>query len=408
MPGWGDESMSDTIQVLIVDDHPLFRRGVRWSLEAETDILVVGEAGDGQTAVQMADMLVPDVVLIDINMPQMSGLEVTRILKRRHPQTGVIILTMHEDDEQLFHAIRVGAAAYCTKDVEAEEIVKLIRRVARGEYLINENVLSRPIVASRVLDQFHTNPAGTPFPAFASLPLTQRETEILRRLSEGLGMGKIDQELGASRLVMHDLTSILRKLAVNDRAQAAATAFERSWFGAAGKDARPAARGAGDPFSRFTRRAKNALGYANDEADRQGRDRIGTEHLLVGLLSDEGAVAAWVLAEQDLDLDSVRRAIAQAAARDGVVTERPDPNLLTPRAKHAIWSAIESARRFGHAEIGTGHLLLGLTGERGGTAAGILERLGCRVEEVEKRTTVVLVQGATDDPEGDGELPVVV
>ena len=75
------------IQVLIVDDHPLFRRGVRWSLESESDILVVGEAGDGQTAVQQADLLVPDVVLIDINMPIMSGLEVTRILKRRHPQT---------------------------------------------------------------------------------------------------------------------------------------------------------------------------------------------------------------------------------------------------------------------------------------------------------------------------------
>jgi len=98
------------IQVLIIDDHPLFRRGVRWSLENEPDILVVGEAGDGQAGVQQADMLVPDDVLIDINMPQMNGLEVTRILKRRHPQTGVIILTMHEDDEQLFHAIRVGAA----------------------------------------------------------------------------------------------------------------------------------------------------------------------------------------------------------------------------------------------------------------------------------------------------------
>ena len=107
------------IQVLIVDDHPLFRRGVRWGLEAEPDILVVGEATDGQTAVQQADLLVPDVVLIDINMPQMNGLEVTRIIRRRHPQTGVIVLTMHEDDEQLFHAIRVGAAAYCTKDAAA-------------------------------------------------------------------------------------------------------------------------------------------------------------------------------------------------------------------------------------------------------------------------------------------------
>lgn len=219
------------IQVLIVDDHPLFRRGVRWSLESESDILVVGEAGDGQSAVQQADQLVPDVVLIDINMPVMSGLEVTRILKRRHPQTGVIVLTMHEDDEQLFHAIRVGAAAYITKDVEASEVIKLIRRVARGEYLINENVLSRPFVATRVLDQFRELSQMEQATDGVFSPLTPREVEILDCVAQGNSNKEIARILSISdQTVKNHITSILRKLAVNDRTQAVIYALRHGWI----------------------------------------------------------------------------------------------------------------------------------------------------------------------------------
>jgi DNA-binding NarL/FixJ family response regulator len=219
------------IQVLIVDDHPLFRRGVRWSLESESDILVVGEAGDGQSAVQQADQLVPDVVLIDINMPVMSGLEVTRILKRRHPQTGVIVFTMHEDDEQLFHAIRVGAAAYITKDVEASEVIKLIRRVARGEYLINENVLSRPFVATRVLDQFRELSQMEQATDGVFSPLTPREVEILDCVAQGNSNKEIARILSISdQTVKNHITSILRKLAVNDRTQAVIYALRHGWI----------------------------------------------------------------------------------------------------------------------------------------------------------------------------------
>jgi DNA-binding NarL/FixJ family response regulator len=219
------------IQVLIVDDHPLFRRGVRWSLENEPDILVVGEAADGQSALQQADLLVPDVVLVDINMPQLSGLEVARVLKRRHPQCGVVILTMHEDDEQLFHAIRVGAAAYCTKDAEAEEIVKLIRRVARGEYLINENVLNRPFVASRVLDQFRELAQMDQGGDGVFSPLTPREVEILDSVAQGNSNKEIARLLGISdQTVKNHITSILRKLAVNDRTQAVIYALRHGWI----------------------------------------------------------------------------------------------------------------------------------------------------------------------------------
>ena len=219
------------IQIVIVDDHPLFRRGIRWSLENEHDLLVVGEAGDGQSAIQQIDLLIPDVVLIDINMPQMSGLEVTRVIKRRHPQTGVIILTMHEDDEQLFHAIRVGAAAYATKDIEAEELIRLIRRVARGEYLINENVLSRPFVASRVLDQFRELSQMDSVNEGVFSPLTPREVEILDCVAQGNSNKEIARILGISdQTVKNHITSILRKLAVNDRTQAVIYALRHGWI----------------------------------------------------------------------------------------------------------------------------------------------------------------------------------
>ncbi len=217
--------------IRVVDDHPLFRRGIRWSLENEADFLVVGEAGDGASAVQQVDLVVPDIVLIDINMPRMSGLEVTRIIKRRHPQMGVIILTMHEDDEQLFHAIRVGAAAYCTKDIEAEELIRLIRRVARGEYMINENVLSRPFVASRVLDQFRELSQMEQVNDGVFSPLTPREVEILDCVAQGNSNKEIARILSISdQTVKNHITSILRKLAVNDRTQAVIYALRHGWI----------------------------------------------------------------------------------------------------------------------------------------------------------------------------------
>jgi DNA-binding NarL/FixJ family response regulator len=191
----------------------------------------VAEAADGQAAIQQVDLLVPDVVLVDINMPHMSGLEVTRILKRRHPQIGVIILTMHEDDEQLFHAIRVGAAAYCTKDVEAEALIKLIRRVARGEFLINENVLSRPFVASRVLEQFRDLSQIDQVSDSVFSPLTPREVEILDCVAQGNSNKEIARILTISdQTVKNHITSILRKLAVNDRTQAVIYALRHGWI----------------------------------------------------------------------------------------------------------------------------------------------------------------------------------
>ena len=108
------------VRVLLVDDHPLYRQGVRNALEGLQDIQIIGEASDGQMAIQMGDTLSPDVMLVDINLPGLNGLEATRVIRRRNPHIAVIILTVHEDDEQLFNAIKVGAAAFSTKDVSQE------------------------------------------------------------------------------------------------------------------------------------------------------------------------------------------------------------------------------------------------------------------------------------------------
>lgn len=219
------------IQVLVVDDHPLFRRGLVWSIEAESDMVVVAEAADGQEAIQTSDNLVPDVMVLDINLPEINGIEVARIVKRRNPRIAIVIVTMHEDDEQLFNAIRVGAAAYCTKDVEPAQIVNIVRRVARGEYLINENVLSHPFVASRVLDQFRELARIDQNADSVFSPLTPREVEILDCVARGNSNKEIASILGISdQTVKNHITSILRKLQVNDRTQAVIYALRHGWI----------------------------------------------------------------------------------------------------------------------------------------------------------------------------------
>jgi DNA-binding NarL/FixJ family response regulator len=219
------------LRILLVDDHPLFRQGIRWTLEAENDMEIVGEVSDGQAALQQADTHLPDVIVCDINLPGMNGLEVTRILRRRSPQCAIVVLTMHEDDEQLFNAIRVGAAAYITKGISPDDLVNVVRRVGKGEYLINENVLSRPFVASRVLDEFRElsqidQNMGTVFS-----PLTPREVEILDCVARGNSNKEIARLLSISdQTVKNHMTSILRKLAVNDRTQAVIYALRHGWI----------------------------------------------------------------------------------------------------------------------------------------------------------------------------------
>ena len=234
----------DRVRVLIADEQPLFRQGVRYTLEQAEDLEVVAETADGQAAAQCAESYTPDVVLIDANIPLgvrppmdsqnfgSTGLEVVRMIKRRVPGTACIILTTFEDEEQLFQCIKVGAAAYLLKDISPQELVDVVRRVSHGEYLINDSVLSRPVVASRVLKQFRELTAAADEEVEQLfVPLSQREVEILDYIAHGNSNKEIARALKISdQTVKNHITSILRKLAVNDRTQAVVYALRHGWI----------------------------------------------------------------------------------------------------------------------------------------------------------------------------------
>jgi DNA-binding NarL/FixJ family response regulator len=229
-----------SIKLLIVDDHPLFRQGVRWALSDEDDITIVGEMASGEAALEWIDNAgsaqEPNVMLVDLNLPGISGLDVTRQVRRQYPGIGVVMLSMHESDEQAFNALRAGAAAYRSKDVKPQSLVEILRRVARGEYVINDVVLEEPRVASRVLTQFRNLPqavSATPeaadFPIFT--PLSDREIEVLERIAAGGSNKEIADSLGIStQTVKNHISSILRKLSLNDRTQAVLFALRRGWI----------------------------------------------------------------------------------------------------------------------------------------------------------------------------------
>ena len=217
--------------VMLVDDHPLFRQGLRRVLEAHEDLEVIMEVADGEEALRMAKQLVPDVIIMDINLPHMNGLQVTRELKQAVPEVAVIMLTAYHDDEQIFHSVRAGAAAYFPKDITPRRLVEAIREVGKGNYVIDDEVLDKPEVASCLLQQFDKVAYidGVPNEMFA--PLSPREMEILQHIAKGQSNKEVAYDLGISRqTVKNHMTSILRKLAVNDRTQAALYAVRRGWI----------------------------------------------------------------------------------------------------------------------------------------------------------------------------------
>jgi two-component system, NarL family, response regulator DegU len=227
--------MYRTINLLIVDDHPLFRQGVRWSLNEEQDIKVIGDVPSAEEALEFISVSAPDVVLVDINLPTMDGLEMTRLVHRTYPSVGVIVLSMRESDEQAFNALRAGAAAYYSKEIHPTQLAQSIRRVARGEYVINEVMFDEPKVAARILNQFRDIDRGVTtaeevnFAVFS--PLSEREIEVLDKIAGGSSNKEIAEGLGIStQTVKNHISSILRKLSLNDRTQAVIYALRRGWI----------------------------------------------------------------------------------------------------------------------------------------------------------------------------------
>ena len=208
----------EVIRVLLADDHKLFREGVASLLERAPDVELVGEAASGEEAVSLADELLVDVVLMDLKMPGMGGIEATRAIVGRNPHVGVIVVTMFEDDESVFAALKAGARGYVLKDADRGMLLRAVRAVAQGEVL-----LGAPI-ARRALEQFArpTNVAPRPraHPALFD-ELTSRELEVLRLIAQGLKNREIAEKLVISeKTVGNHISNIFTKLQVNDRAQA--------------------------------------------------------------------------------------------------------------------------------------------------------------------------------------------
>jgi DNA-binding NarL/FixJ family response regulator len=210
--------MSEQITVMIVDDHEMVRKGAKGYLEVQPDLKVVAEADSGEEALRMAREFVPDVVLMDLIMPGMDGVEATRQVKDISPRTQIIILTSFHEDEHIFPALQAGAISYLLKDVKARELVQAIRRAAKGEATLH------PRVAARLIKQFSN---GKPEKRNPFTELTDREIEVLTLIARGLTNQKIAENLVISiGTVKGHVSNILSKLHLADRTQAAVFAWQ--------------------------------------------------------------------------------------------------------------------------------------------------------------------------------------
>ena len=208
----------DRITVMIVDDHEMVRRGACSYLEAQPDITVVAQAASGEEAVRLAQEFIPNVVLMDLVMPGMDGIEATRRVKAASPRTQIVILTSFHQDEYVFPAFKAGAISYLLKDVKAAELLDAIRRAARGEATLHPKIAARVIKTFRGLE----SDEATPFTA-----LTERELEVLKLIAKGYANEKIAGQLVISvGTVKGHVSNILSKLHLVDRTQAAAYAWQ--------------------------------------------------------------------------------------------------------------------------------------------------------------------------------------
>ena len=214
------------IKLLIVDDHPVFRQGLRDVFETDYTFLVVGEAADGQIAVEQILQHEPDVVLMDINLPNSNGITVTQKLRSMMLQTKVVIITAYDDAEQSYRAIRAGASAYCSKDIPPETLITVVKAVQAGNYAVNERIMNE----SELKDWIEQKSGLSGTSANHIVPLSPREMEILELVTNGASNREIAHKLGIShQTVKNHMTAIFRKLHVADRTQAAVFALKQGW-----------------------------------------------------------------------------------------------------------------------------------------------------------------------------------
>lgn len=223
----------ETIRVIVIDEQPLFRAGICATLARMGDCTIIGASTTMGEILELARTGNPDVALIDADLTSIDSLEIARQMRHLAPRVGVIVLTSAEDEERLFQSIKIGAAAYYTRNLSEEDLEDAVRRVSRGEYLINDNVLSKPQLASRVLKSFRELAVEEEDTSTRDLysPLSNREVEILDYIARGNSNKEIAKSLKISdQTVKNHITSILKKLSVNDRTAAVVHALRHGWI----------------------------------------------------------------------------------------------------------------------------------------------------------------------------------
>ena len=218
------------ITLLIVDDHPLFRQGVADALALEQGFRVIGQAADGKHALELIRDLEPDIAVLDVNLPEMNGQQITHQVTQEKLPTRILLLTGYDDIEQAIHAAHAGAAAYCTKDIQPQGLVGVIREVANGKYVISGNVFNRRELDDWLERQMEGARRSYSEPGSPFHPLSDREMEVLSCVVRGMSNKEIASLLGIShQTVKNHVTSILRKFGVEDRTQAVVYALKRGW-----------------------------------------------------------------------------------------------------------------------------------------------------------------------------------
>jgi len=213
-----------TIRILLAEDHVVVRQGTRQLLEHESDFEIVGEAGDGEEAVQLASQVKPDVVIMDVAMPKLSGIEATKQIKNNLPTIAVLVLTGYDYDEYIFSMLEAGACGYLLKNVSGDELISAIRAVYAGEPIIHPAVLRKMMIRCRT-------PANEPAQVQPSSPLSEREMEVLKVAAKGVSNKDIAHTLFISeRTVQSHMRSIFNKLGVGCRSEAILCGLKKGWF----------------------------------------------------------------------------------------------------------------------------------------------------------------------------------
>jgi len=220
---------TEKIAIFIVDRQPIFRQGLRHALSIYQDVEVVGECEPGDDVWSLVESLSPDIALVDIGAPFLDGFGVARQIATRCPRVAVVILAPSPDDDQLFQAIKSGAVAFLSKDIAPDELAGILKRIGRGEYPINDTLLSRPITARQVLQLFQS--FSLKDVETLMTPLSHREMEILKYVAEGNANKRIASALNISeQTIKNHITSIMRKLNANDRTHAVVLAIRGGWL----------------------------------------------------------------------------------------------------------------------------------------------------------------------------------